>query len=460
MKFEFSDEEEVKPGPSSLNLVYTKMQEEIYLKSTAKYVICSAGRRSGKTAGAAQFIIDLALESHHKNFAWIEVSYSQVLAYYDRYFAPLLRKLPINLWSWNAQRRDLHILDNVISFRSSDREDLLVGLSYDYLFMNEAGIQLFESPLIWQQVLLPMMLDNPNSRAWLFGTPRGMVAKNGKENLFWTMFQKGLQGDPAYKSFKYTSYDNPFLSKEAIKELEEEVPPLLRAQELYAEFLNISELQIFKPEWWVVGDIKPEPHLICKTFISVDSAFSEKTTADESAASVWIKLWTGEFWCIDLWHGHLSYPDLVDKLKELITRHNPDNVVIENKASGQSLIQTFRNDLPHMCINKWPMDGVRMPDKVSRATSITSYLESGKVTLLRGHWNKDLINQATVFPVGDLDDCVDSCVQAILWAKMDISNANPFVTRKIQTSRLPDMAEASETIQSYSLRNPNHHRGF
>ena len=445
-----------------LELTYTKMQEQVYLNSTAKFTIVSAGRRSGKTAGAAQFLVETLLGSENKNFLWVEVSYGQILTYFDRYFLPLLRQLKPEVWSWNQQRRDLKILSNTLSFRSADRPDLLVGLGYSTIVMNEAGIQLYEYPSIWTQILSPMMLDDSESRAWLIGTPRGLVSKDGKENLFWQMFEKGQSkdSDPNYSSFKYTSYDNPFLDKESIKALEEEVPPLLRAQELFAEFINTSELQIFKPEWWQITDKMPAQHEIYKKYLSVDSAFSEKTSADESAITVWIKTWLGNFLCVDCWHGHLSYPDLVDKIKDLIKTHDPDNVVIENKASGQSLIQTMRNDLPEIGVVKYPPDGMRMPDKVSRATSITSYLESGKVSLLRAHWNKDLINQATIFPVGQYDDICDSISQALLYAKLNDPNKNPFVTRKIVQSRLPGNEDIAETIQTYSLRNPNQHRGF
>lgn len=466
MKFELVDE----PVPSAdfatvnnepLELIYTKMQDQVFLQSKAKYTVVSAGRRSGKTKGAAQFMVENLLGSHGKNFLWCEVSYGQILTYYDRYFYPLLIRLKPELWSWNQQRRDLKILDNTLSFRSADRPDLLVGLGYSMLVINECGIQFFEYPEIWQQILSPMLLDDPESRCWMIGTPRGLVDKSGKENLFWTMYEKGQHSDTQdakFKSFKFTSYDNPFLDKDSIKDLEDEVPALLRAQELYAEFINVSELQIFKPEWWRIAKAIPEPHYVAKKFISVDSAFSEKTTADESAATVWIKTWTGEFYCIDAWHDHVSYPDLVTKIKELINRHNVDVCVVENKASGQSLIQTLRNDIS-IPVAKYPQDGVRMPDKVNRATSITSYMEAGKVYLLDSYWTKDIINQATVFPLGSKDDLVDTISMALLWAKLNDTNVNPFVTRKIQLTRVPQIDNPNDTLKAYSSP-PTGPRGF
>lgn len=440
---------------SPLLLEYTPMQETVFLNSTAKYVICPAGRRSGKTKGACNYTIDLMLDLKDTNLLWCEVSYGQILAYFERYWLPILKQLNPALWHFDKQRRDLHIMSNTLSFRSSDRPDLIVGLGYKYVFMNEAGIQLFDNKEIWTQILSPMMLDFPDSRAFIFGTPRGLVGKDGKTNLFYEMYNKGLGKDPKYQSFKFTSYDNPLLKPSDVKELEEETPVRLRNQELFAEFLSISETQIFNPEWFGIVDIMPGPEYVYKKFISIDSAFSEKTSADESAATVWVKKWDGCFIITDCWHEQVSYPDLVTKIKAMIDTHDPDYVIVENKASGQSLIQTLRRDLSHVNVIKFPADGVAMGDKVTRAAACTSALESGKVSVLRGYWNNDLINQCTVFPLGDRDDIVDTISQGLLWAKLDTtSKDNKFVTRKIIHKNLPGIPTRPrlEMIRDHSIQ--------
>ena len=416
-----------------LELSYTEIQEKIFIETTAKYVIASCGRRSGKTFGAAQYCVDICLNSTESyKILWCEVSYNQIIAYYQDYFLPILNKLNPGIWHWNAQQRELKIVNSTITFRSSDRPDLLVGRGYRMCVVNEAGIQFFDTPDLWPQYLAPMLLDFSDSRAFFLGTPRGTVDKDGSEARYFHMFKEGQKPDQnKYVSFKYSSYDNPLLDPEQIKELEDEVPYILRAQELYGEFLNRSELQIFQPDWWQTVLTIPSLENVMKKFISIDTAFGVKTINDESAMTVWVKTFDGKFYCIDCWHGRLDFPSLVEQAKTFIDKHQPDNVVIENKASGQSLLQTLKKELPELPITAFEPKG----DKVDRATSITSYLQSGHVFLLKGIWNDDLKNQATVFPLGNHDDMVDTVSQALLWAKMSNANMNKMVSRKIIPSK-------------------------
>jgi hypothetical protein len=337
-----------------IEFAYTEMQESVFLHSTAKIVVCSAGRRCGKSAGAAQYLVELLLSADEPtNFLWLDLQYSQIQNYYERYFRPHLLKLDQSIWSWNQQKKELTVLGSKLSMRSIDREDLLVGLSYQTIVVNEAGIALHDNPTLLSQIVLPMMLDYPNSRIFLIGTPRGTIGKDGKDAVFFLYFKRGMEGDPKVQSFEFTSYDNPFLREEDIKELEDEVAPQLRLQELYAKFLNVADIQIFNPEWWKISEELPPPHVIESSFISIDTAFSTKTTADESAMSVWNKTFQGQYYCVDIFHDRLDYPSLVRAVKRMVEKHHPSYLLIEAKASGQSLIQTLKTDIPEIPIRSF-----------------------------------------------------------------------------------------------------------
>ena len=328
--------------------------------------------------------------------------------------------------------------------------------------LGNTGIQLFDTPELWSQYLSPMLLDYKDSRAFFLGTPRGTIDKDGSEGKYYKMYKEGQKPNQnKYASFMYSSYDNPTLNPEQIKELEEEIPAILRAQELRGEFINSSELQIFDPKWWQIVDTKPEPHEVMKSFISVDTAFGIKTVNDESAMTYWLKTFTGLFYCVNCWHGRLDFPALVKQMKSWIEEYEPDNVVIEKKASGQSLIQVLQHDLPNLPVTAFEPLG----DKVDRATSITTYLQSGKVFLLQGHWNDDLKNQCTVFPLGNHDDMVDTISQALLWARMTTAKADQVVTRKtMSTKPIPGYAQTHMTLQDkmqgYSLPTHNRLKGY
>lgn len=421
-----------------LDLVYNGMQEEVYLNSTAPYVIASCGRRCGKTQGMAQYCMEVLTDTTKPHqILWVDIVYSTIQSYYERYFLPILKKLDSKYWNYNGQRKELTVVDNKLSFRSMDRPDLLLGLGYDLIVLNEAGVSLWEKPTLWTQILAPMTLDSDSCRVFFIGTPRGLVSKSGEDNLFYTMYKEGQSGNPQYKSFKYSSYDNPYLTAERIKKLEDEIPPMLRRQELYGDFLNLSELQIFNPEWWQYVKEFPEDKefKIESIFISIDTAFSTKAINDESAATVWYKTRDSKYYCVDCWHDRLEYPALVEQIKLLAKKWEPHYLVIENKASGQSLVQTLKMDLTIPVYpfepNSEKLNDNYDTDKISRAASITNIIEAGNVFLLKAEWNKYLVDQCTVFPLGSFDDIVDTISMALIHSRIREFNIKQLISQKV-----------------------------
>jgi len=49
-----------------------------------------------------------------------------------------------------------------------------------------------------------------------------------------------------------------------------------------------------------------------------------------------------------------------------------------------------------------------------RSAPFRSMLEGGRVRMVKGNWNKALLAELAVFPVGKFDDQVDSCSLAFL----------------------------------------------
>lgn len=397
----------------------TPMQRAIRA-SKAKYKIISSGRRSGKTYGAADDIIQDCLTNTGKELLWVDVQYNQVLGYVEKYFLPKLRRLKSSYWDWQISRRNLHINGNLICFRSCDKPDNIVGNGFWRIVLNEAGIQLFDTPELWDQYIAPMMLDYPDSTATLIGTPRGTIDKNCNESMFYKMAQMGTKNsliyDQEYEYFKYSTYDNPRLPRKEIKKFEDSIHASLRAQEIYGEFIDQSASQIFNPAWWkYVDDIEmPNKTQTQVKYLSIDTAFKDKAENDESACTSWVKTWDNKYYIDSLWHDRLDYPNLCRKIKELIIQHCVDYVLIEDKASGQSLIQTIKNDLPGVVVKAFDPGS---KDKVDRAAAITSMIESGRVFMKKAYWNRDIVNQATVFPLGNHDDIVDTISMALLHGK-------------------------------------------
>lgn len=227
----------------NLNLTYTKAQTEIFFESQEKYVIVTKGRRLGATRGAAQAVIEWLLDGISP-ILWTETINGNVDRYYERYFLPVLKKLPENIeWNFNRQKRELNIMGHICDFRSADNPEHIEGFGYKKIFLNEAGI-ILKNDYLYTNALLPMMLDYPDSQLIAAGVPKGQVLRNGQEHRFYTLYKQAkLNRDGKYKLLEYTSYDNPFLRKEDIKALEDEfmmLGPNAYEQEIGGKFVEIS----------------------------------------------------------------------------------------------------------------------------------------------------------------------------------------------------------------------------
>jgi predicted phage terminase large subunit-like protein len=88
-------------------------------------------------------------------------------------------------------------------------------------------------------------------------------------------------------------------------------------------------------------------------------------------------------------------------------------VLIEDKSSGQSLLQDLR------ITTKLPLVGV-IPkyDKLTRMSSASPIIESGRLHLdKRAFWLRDFETELLSFPNGKNDDQVDALSQFLHWFK-------------------------------------------
>ena len=167
-------------------------------------------------------------------------------------------------------------------------------------------------------------------------------------------------------------------------------------------------------------DDPPDCEFIIQT---CDTAFSAKTSADYSVIQTWgifekymqdsegIERIVPNLILLSNKRERLEYPELRSTAQELYDRYEPDVIIIEKKASGQSLIQDLRRaGLPILEYNP-------DRDKVSRTNACTPLLEAGRVWLPDKPFASDLIDEASAFPNATYDDQVDAMVMAILYMR-------------------------------------------
>lgn len=187
---------------------------------------------------------------------------------------------------------------------------------------------------------------------------------------------------------------------------------------------------------WPSKDALPQFEYILQSY---DCAFTEKTSGDPTACTVWA-IFTyqnqRQAMLIDAWDEHLSYPDLRARaIRDWGTEYGgtsvkdglrkarrPDRILVEAKASGQSLLQDLR-------LAKVPAVGYNpgMADKVSRAHQASPILELGLLWVPESaknpgqpvSWAQPFIKQVGKFPVAEHDDYVDTFTQAVIFLKND-----------------------------------------
>lgn len=174
---------------------------------------------------------------------------------------------------------------------------------------------------------------------------------------------------------------------------------------LYQQRPAAAEGTVFKREWWGSYDQPPQ---FTRLVQSWDTAFKTGSDNDYSVCTTWGVATFGYF-LLGLWRGRVEFPELKKQMASQAEVWSPAAILVEDQASGQSLIQEL----------KWqtalPIVAIRPDrDKLSRAQAVTPIIEAGKVYLPQGaSWRHQFIDELASFPTGLYDDVVDSTTQAL-----------------------------------------------
>ena len=191
---------------------------------------------------------------------------------------------------------------------------------------------------------------------------------------------------------------------------------------LYQQRPSPAEGGIFKAIWLRRYESPQESY--SEIVQSWDTAIKTDQLNDPSVCTTWGVRPDG----YDLLHvlvARLEYPDLKAKVLSQAADWKPTAILIEDKASGQQLIQDCRR------ATQLPVIGI-LPklDKVIRASGVSAMIEAGKVFLpQRASWLTDYEMELLTFPNAVHDDMVDSTSQFLEWARLRASPDRPMIRR-------------------------------
>jgi predicted phage terminase large subunit-like protein len=176
-------------------------------------------------------------------------------------------------------------------------------------------------------------------------------------------------------------------------------------QPLYQQRPSALEGAIFKREWWRTYAIPPTLRRLVQSW---DTAFKSGHDNDYSVCATWGEADAG-YYLLDVWKRRVEFPALKSMVNTLGDQWKPSVVLVEDKASGQSLIQELKRDT-RLSIMPIKVD----TDKLSRAYAVTPAIETGRVFLPESApWLADYLDNMASFPNAAYDDEVDSTTQAL-----------------------------------------------
>lgn len=352
---------------------YLRIFPHIKIKSDSR----AAGRwetsEGGKYFGAG---VNTQIAGRRAHLALVDDAVSEQTAY------SIIERRGINAWYVPGLRTRLLPNGSEIIVNTRWHTEDLSG----YLENNDK-----KSRRPWKIIKIPAILDKPSAR--LLGMKEG--------ESFWPEFQpldflEERKADPSMTASKWSALY-----------MQEPVP---------------EEGVIFKEgdfQFWAQNS-PPEVDLI---ILSLDTAYSIKTTSDYSAYSVWGSFqekrldhkgrqhWVPNLILIECDKKRWEFPDLVKQVIEMYEYYKPDIILVENKASGQSLIP----ELQLMGYPVVPFDPQQYGDKVMRANQVTPYFRNGRIWVPEGQaFTNTLVKDCLEFPFGSSDDLVDTMTQTII----------------------------------------------
>lgn len=203
--------------------------QKIIASDTHRFRVLNCGRRFGKTTEAIEEIKGYILSSQEGDkIAYIAPTYQQAR---DIAWEMMIRELRPIVIKKNEARLELEVMNKegkpvLLVLRGWESIETLRGQKFRFVVIDEvASMRNFW--IGWQEVLRPALTDL-QGHCLFISTPKGF-------NHFYDLYN--LQDkDSDYKSFHFTSYDNPHIPKEELDKARLEITEDRFAQEYLADF--------------------------------------------------------------------------------------------------------------------------------------------------------------------------------------------------------------------------------
>ncbi len=242
-----------------VKLKKTHEKQREFINSEAKRKVIKAGRRSGKTTGLAIIAVQNFLNGRRVLYA--SPTQDQVEKFWNDVCVALQDGIDKNIFYKNETRHLISYANDKIAIEGGDTKsariraktawnaDTLRGDYADLLILDEYQLMNEDT---WGLVGAPMLLDNNGDAVFCFTPPSlrtRSVSKADNPRHAIEFFNKAKEDKTGrWKTFHFTSYDNPYLSKEALDNITGDMSAVAIRQEILAEDVDTAPGALWKRE--------------------------------------------------------------------------------------------------------------------------------------------------------------------------------------------------------------------
>ena len=389
---------------SDLKISLLPWQQEVWT-DPARFKVIAAGRRTGKSRMAAWRLIVSALEADKGHVWYIAPTQQQAR---DIMWQQLLELGNPVIASSHVNNMQLTLINgSMISLKGADRPETMRGVALKFVVLDEyADIK----PTVFEQILRPALADLKGHCIFI-GTPKG-------RNHFYDLYKLGKKDVKDWKSWHFTSFDNPLLDKEEIEIAKNTMSTFAYRQEFMANF-EAPQSDIFKEDWVIVKDKEEEPEH-GTYYMAVDlagfenvskQASNKKKYLDQTSIAI-VKVGDDNKWWIDkVDAGRWDIKEVCERILKHTQLYDIQVIGIEKG----SLMRAVMPYLTEMMLkqNIYPrIEEIRIGNrsKIDRVVgALQGRFEHKQVELCDGDWVREFKDELLNFPTtGVHDDMVDS----------------------------------------------------
>lgn len=197
-----------------------------FIEHPARRKVLRAGRRAGKTSGVAILAVKRFLEG--RRILYATPTQEQVTRFWFEVKRALQEPIDDGIYYKNETEHIIELprTENRIRAKTAWNANTLRGDYADLLILDEYQLM---SEDAWNLVGAPMLLDNDGDAVFIYTSVRG---QHHSKQLY---KRASVDKSGRWQAFHFSSHDNPYLSRDALDEISQDMTQLAYRMEILAE---------------------------------------------------------------------------------------------------------------------------------------------------------------------------------------------------------------------------------